>query len=211
MASSDNVAAILEPWAFRSPLADTWISEAFARDTDALTKALQESLSSHKPDPIFSTSSPFLNSVKSELGQPLYSSSDPESSSSKPPRDLRIPASGKISKRKSRATKRSPTTFITADPANFRQMVQQVTGARLGDGQMPVCAVARPEPHRAVNRLQGFLPTLDTSTFLLDHHQQQVMGSSTAIPQVSFGSVNDAAPGFDFDTFQNFPTLESWR
>ncbi|XP_068659938.1 calmodulin-binding protein 25 [Aristolochia californica] len=211
MASSDNLAATLEPWAFRTSLADTWISEAFARDTDALTKALQKSLSSHKPDLVVSTSSPYVQTVKSEPGPPLSSSSDPESSSSKHPRGLAIPASGKISKRKSRATKRSPTTFITADPANFRQMVQQVTGVRLGNGQMPVSAVLKPEPQRALNRLQGCLPTLDTSAFLLDHHQQQVMGSSTAIPQVSFGSVNDATSGFDFDTFQSFPTLESWR
>ncbi|KAG9454976.1 hypothetical protein H6P81_007880 [Aristolochia fimbriata] len=221
MASSDNLAATLEPWAFRSSLADTWISEAFARDTDALTKALQKSLSSHRPDPIVSTSSsPFFNAVKSEPGPPPSTSSDPESSSSKPLRGLNIPvASGKISKRKSRASKRSPTTFITADPANFRQMVQQVTGVRLGNGQVPVsAAVVKPEPQRAVNRLQGCLPTLDTSAFLLDHHQQQVMmgttttTTSTAIPQVSFGSVNDAAHGFEFDTFQSFPTLEScWR
>ncbi|KAE9465787.1 hypothetical protein C3L33_02290, partial [Rhododendron williamsianum] len=46
MASSDNLAS-MEPWTFRPAFADSWISEAFARDTETLTKALQKSLSNN--------------------------------------------------------------------------------------------------------------------------------------------------------------------
>ncbi|RWW17871.1 hypothetical protein GW17_00018172, partial [Ensete ventricosum] len=36
---------------------------------------------------------------------------------------------GRVSKkRKSRASKRSPTTYIAADPANFRELVELITG-----------------------------------------------------------------------------------
>uniref|UniRef100_A0A0E0EGC8 VQ domain-containing protein n=1 Tax=Oryza meridionalis TaxID=40149 RepID=A0A0E0EGC8_9ORYZ len=49
------------------------------------------------------------------------------------------PAGGRAGKRRSRASKRAPTTYISTDPANFRLMVQHVTGvqadqASLADG-----------------------------------------------------------------------------
>uniref|UniRef100_A0A0E0LPY8 VQ domain-containing protein n=1 Tax=Oryza punctata TaxID=4537 RepID=A0A0E0LPY8_ORYPU len=49
------------------------------------------------------------------------------------------PSSGRAGKRRSRASKRAPTTYISTDPANFRLMVQHVTGvqadpASLADG-----------------------------------------------------------------------------
>lgn len=122
----------------------------------------------------------------------------------------------KITKRKSRASKRSPTTFITADPENFRQMVQQVTGVRFAAGSNHV---VKPEPHRpagVVNRLQTgcFLPTLDTSAFLLDHHNQQ-QGLGLGPTGVEFGPpavvAEASGPRFDFDGFSGFPTLESWN
>ncbi|MCI25842.1 hypothetical protein A2U01_0047033, partial [Trifolium medium] len=144
-------------------------------------------------------------------------------------------AAGKISKRKSRASKRSQTTFITADPANFRQMVQQVTGVRFGAGSnVSMASVVKPEPHRVMGVTGGgrfsatgvgCLPTLDTSAFLLDHHRQQqtVVGPNSDGPEmsglgpVSFGQPNDeggfGSAGLDFETFSScFPTLESsWK
>jgi hypothetical protein len=142
-------------------------------------------------------------------------------------------ATGKVSKRKSRASKRSQTTFITADPANFRQMVQQVTGVRFGNSQVSMVPVLKPEPQRPGGRLlvgSGYLPTLDTSAFLLDHHQQQLQhhvvtgstsGSSTGpdfgpgpnlFTQPMVGDVGvHSSSGLDFGTFSSFPTLESWK
>jgi hypothetical protein len=93
---------------------------------------------------------------------------------------------GKITKRKSKASKRTTTTFITVDPANFRQMVQQLIGVTFGENvQVSVVPMVKPEPQRPVNRLQsGCLPTLDTFAYLLDHpinqHQQNPMVSASS-------------------------------
>ncbi|GAB4843989.1 hypothetical protein Ancab_013953 [Ancistrocladus abbreviatus] len=143
---------------------------------------------------------------------------------------------GKAMKRKTRPSKRSPTTFITADPANFRQMVQQVTGAKYLKGEITVASVLKPEPKRLgsaaggagvgggsyVNPLQGcLLPTLDTSAFLLDsHHHQQVLdptavagpSSSAGMSFTPPGTVSGGAvPSIDFENFFSFPTLESGK
>ncbi|KAG6634058.1 hypothetical protein CIPAW_12G092400 [Carya illinoinensis] len=162
MASSENLASI-EPWAFRSAFADSWISEAFARDNDTLTKALQKSFCGANLDFLQTdTISPFLNLIKPDTAPTTpYQTVAPQKRQCNS--ILAAPA-GKVSKRKSRASKWSQTTFITADPANFRQMVQQVTGARLGNSQMPVVPILKPEPQRPGSRLPGpgCLPTLDT-------------------------------------------------
>ncbi|XP_041023347.1 calmodulin-binding protein 25-like [Juglans microcarpa x Juglans regia] len=236
MASSENLASI-EPWAFRPAFADSWISEAFSRDNDSLTKALQKSFCGANLDFLQTdTISPLLNLIKPDTAPttPTVSSlsggSEPETVVPQKRQRNSIPAApaGKVSKRKSRASKRSQTTFITADPANFRQMVQQVTGARLGNSQMPVVPILKPEPQRPGSRLPGpgCLPTLDTSAFLLDHHQQQAMrpnsaaGAVTGVSgagQLSFGpnmglADGGGVAGLDFDmTFPSFPTLESWK
>ncbi|KAL6988564.1 hypothetical protein U1Q18_014316 [Sarracenia purpurea var. burkii] len=221
MTSSDNLASI-EPWAFRSPFADSWISEAFAQDTETLTKALQKSLSNHA-DAVAAPRavvSPFFNLAKSELpaaGTQTQSgsASDPETLTSK--RRTAVSVNGKPTKRKSRASKRTTTTFITADPANFRQMVQQVTGVRFGGNNelLPIAAVVKPEPQRLANRMQGCLPTLDTSAFLLEmagptaSAEAGAPPSSMAIPPPAL--VGDGGAGLDFESFSCFPTLESWK
>nr|DAD35724.1 TPA_asm: hypothetical protein HUJ06_006364 [Nelumbo nucifera] len=70
-----------------------------------------------------------------------------------------------------------------ADPANFRQMVQQVTGVQFGNSPVPG-PIFKPEPQRPGTPLQGCLPTLNTSAFLLDNHQQQnQMVGPTSMPQ----------------------------
>ncbi|KAL6337650.1 hypothetical protein AAG906_037243 [Vitis piasezkii] len=217
MASSDNLASV-DPWVFRHTFADSWISEAFARDTETLTKALQKSISNHPDNVACDTISPFLNDLlKPETAQtPSVSGVSGSDHETAPKRRTAIPgaAGGKITKRKSRASKRSQTTFITADPANFRQMVQQVTGVRFGNSQLPVNPILKPEPKRPGNRLLGCLPTLDTSEFLLDHHHQQVMGPATATQgAMTFQPVvaDGGATGLEFETFPSFPTLESWK
>ncbi|KAK7290740.1 hypothetical protein RIF29_05374 [Crotalaria pallida] len=224
MASSDNMATI-------DSYSNSWFADYIARDAETLTKALQKSISGND------TVSPFLNLVNRDVSAPTTSTvsgvsggSDQESA---PKRKMMIGATGKVTKRKSRASKRSQTTFITADPANFRQMVQQVTGVRFVGSEMQMAPVVKPEPHRLPGgggvRLAvgaaGCLPTLDTSAFLLDHHQQQVVGPNAALtgPGVSgpgplgFGPAMEMVDGsfatadIDFDTFSSFPTLESWK
>ncbi|XP_027068987.1 calmodulin-binding protein 25-like [Coffea arabica] len=233
MASSDNLVA-MEPWAFRPTFADSWLNDAFARDTETLTRALQKSLSSHSDNVSSEMMNPFYQSETTPAHTPTVSGgSENETAVSKrrsAGNGVGGVNGGKITKRKSRASKRSTTTFITADPANFRQMVQQVTGVRFGGNcQLPVNPVLKPEPQRPpVNRLQaGCLPTLDTSAFLLDppnsQQQQQQVGPASALvvpPQVAV-SIAQPSPlavvadggssGFDFESFCSFPTLESWN
>lgn len=232
MASSSDLSSI-ETWAFRPAFENSWISEAFARDTDALTKALQKSLSD-TAGPIFASDgsssaaafSDILNAGKTETpssqqqAQSVSSSggSECETASKRAARNP-APPSGKITKRKSRASKRSPTTYITADPANFRQMVQQVTGIRFAAGQMPIGSLLKPEPQRPVgvlNPLQPgcLLPTLDTSAFLLDHQQPAAVGGQSSLgfgPPPPPAVAEGGGAGFDFDGLSCFPTLDSWK
>ncbi|XP_031259242.1 calmodulin-binding protein 25-like [Pistacia vera] len=236
MTSSENLPALTASWAFRDP----WFSEVSAHETETLTKALQKTFSTsttnfnnnnnNSVSEAFASDfiSPFVNPETPTVSN--VSGSDPETSLPKRQRNgVSGPNSGKISKRKSRASKRTQTTFITADPANFRQMVQQVTGAKYGNSQGSVPSILKPEPQRLGGRLPGIghgggcLPTLDTSAFLLDHHQQQVaMGSGSGPvggPGVGSGPFNfqtsvmgdGGSSGFDFDALSSFPTLESWK
>ncbi|RWW09199.1 hypothetical protein GW17_00027323 [Ensete ventricosum] len=199
---ADNC-SVLDPWMYRFESA--WISEAFARDNDALTRALQISIS---------------DTSSSGAGAASYSPDTPSAATSPNPLLLRrrhqlaprnplcAGAAGRVSKRKSRATKRSPTTYINADPSHFREMVQRITGVRLdGDTAEPL---VKPEPVRpavgARAALQHLcLPTLDTSAFLLDQRTADVgdVGSLGPPPD---------APAFDLDALLSpaFPTLESW-
>ncbi|XP_042052213.1 calmodulin-binding protein 25-like [Salvia splendens] len=163
--ASDNLMAMELPWMFRPTFGDSWIADI---QTDTLTKALQNSISTTSSDgDAFAKPSP-----------PTASEND----AAAPKQRRSLPPCGRVSKRKSRASKRAATTFIAADPANFRQMVQQVTGVRFS-GQL---AVLKPEPQRAFGRMQqpSSFDTLD--------------GSSAA-----------AAVGLK--SFCSFPTLESWK
>ncbi|KAL2320596.1 hypothetical protein Fmac_029565 [Flemingia macrophylla] len=224
MASSENVAAI-DPWMLRPTVTDSWLAEYFSRDADnTITKALHNSLSNVNHDAYFLINPDASASASaSAAATPTVSSLSGSDHDSAPKR--RPPPTGKISKRKSRASKRSQTTFITADPANFRQMVQQVTGVRIGAA--PIAPpLLKPEPHRPPGRFTpaaGFLPTptLDTSAFLLEH-QQVGPNSAAAGPgaglsgpgPLPFSPSLDAAASFaaaDFDIFSSFPTLESWK
>ncbi|WOL06800.1 hypothetical protein Cni_G15534 [Canna indica] len=203
--------SVLDPWVYRSA-ESAWISEAFSRDNEVLTRALQISLSdtsssgggatptTTSPDALSAatSSSPFL----------LHHHQLTPAAALRPRNPLAPPSAGRVSKRKSRASKRSPTTYINADPANFREMVQRVTGVQLsGEPGEPL---VKPEPLRpAAARAalqQVCLPTLDTSAFFLDR--------GPARPSTEAGSVRLPAehePIFDFDALAPaFPTLESW-
>ncbi|XP_010909328.1 calmodulin-binding protein 25 [Elaeis guineensis] len=195
----------------------SWISDAFAHESEALTRALQISLSDDSsapnlPSSSSSSPSPETLSAGSFLLRPLPATGL-DSASTRRRNPIPCSPSTKVSKRKSRASsKRSPTTYINADPANFRQMVQQVTGIRLGDAGVPVEPVLKPEPQRpTVGRPllpQSCLPTLDTSAFWLD--RAGMVGPAAAVHVSSFGPAAVEGPAFDFDPLASFPTLESW-
>ncbi|KAK1277066.1 hypothetical protein QJS04_geneDACA003546 [Acorus gramineus] len=172
MASFDNCST-LDSWTFRP---------SFATETETLTKALQKTLSRE----------PSFDSLLAPAGSAPSSDNRRRQAFTIPPSP-----SSRVSKRKSRVSKRSPTTFITADPSNFRQMVQQVTGVRIG---APVESVMKAEPQR-VQQGGCLLPTLDTSAIPFS---DGAMGG-----HVASGSGSDAS-GFDFELFASFPTLESW-
>ncbi|KAL5205123.1 hypothetical protein ABZP36_009994 [Zizania latifolia] len=87
-------------------------------------------------------------------------------------------AGRRVAKRRPRPSRRLPTTYISADPANFRRMVHQVTGAAdLRPPPPPAPSTRQPaEPFRPVPTPPGsagagagalMLPTLDTSAYLL--------------------------------------------
>lgn len=239
MGSSENLATI-DSWAFRPTLPDSWFADYIARDAETLTRALQKSFSGSDdvvppfhsllmPDSAASGAPPTTPTVSG-----LSGGSDHESGK-KRRAETAVGATGKVSKRRSRKSKRSQTTFITADAANFRQMVQQVTGVRFGGSHVSMAPVLKPEPQR-LNGVAGggarfpvgCLPTLDTSAFLLDHHQQQVVGPNSSGTMtgisgpgpLSFGPSGGVVDGSSlatpggldcFDTFSSFPTLESWK
>ncbi|KAG8050728.1 hypothetical protein GUJ93_ZPchr0009g1931 [Zizania palustris] len=116
----------------------------------------------------------------------------------------------RIAKRRPRPSRRSPTTYITADPANFRRMVHQVTGADDLPAAAAVAALSppellRPTPTPAASASAGagagalMLPTLDTSAYLL---------GSTPPPLVGGGAGAYASNNIRSNC--GFPTLDSW-
>lgn len=241
MAYSDNLDAFVDQWLLCPPFSssaadDTWFSDA---DADAvIAQALTVSVSVSSADnsnslsdiltpvPSSNADTPRGAQSISACGSGSGFGSDHETNS-KMKRSVPGPASGRIGKRKPRASKKSPTTFITADAANFRQMVQDVTGVKLPTTTTTLgrlSAVVKPEPQRfgaGGGLIHGCLPTLDTSAFLIDRHNRQqalVAPSGAGASQPPVGEIGGAAggvggvrTGFDFDGFSCFPTLESWK
>ncbi|KAF8102085.1 hypothetical protein N665_0201s0372 [Sinapis alba] len=230
MASSDGLASV-DPWSFRQSFNnDSWLlPDLFSHDSDVLAKALHKSIA----DPL-SPSAYFDSTAVSDLSPPQTLSnvsfgSDPEiavggggGGGAKRKRGPGV-SGGKPAKRRSRvSTKKSQTTFITADAANFRQMVQQVTGAKfIGSSSHGIFSpVVKPEPHRLATRLPpsgGFdrssaVPTLDTSSFLSNHHQENMVTElcSVSPPVSSAGVGGGGSSAVELDSYTNFPTLESW-
>jgi hypothetical protein len=101
------------------------------------------------------------------------------------------------SRRRPRPSRRLPTTYINADPASFRRMVHQVTGAAedLPPHEATLCC---PAPSRAA--------TLDTSALLLG-------GGSASAPRTleeDLGTGGGVGVGVGLGFSGGFPTLESW-
>ncbi|OAY73013.1 calmodulin-binding protein 25-like [Ananas comosus] len=175
----------LDPWLspLLAPEAALISDYAFARDNEALAGALRIS-----PSPDSASAGP-------ELAFPAPAGADPRGSN-----PVRLAPAGRIRKRKRRASRRSPTTYISADPANFREMVQLVTGIRFEPGS----AV---EPDRAGFEQSLLLPALDSSAF----SQPDRAGTDRPVAvDVSLGPGSIEGPVYGFDPTPCFPTLESW-
>lgn len=211
MASSDNLAS-LEPWLFRFAFSSNpWFSDA-----DILTKSAPApagsgaGISPSDGSSLYDIPSDFV-SPSPTPNTPFGSGSDPDPETAASKRAGPGPASaGRVGKRKPRPPKKNPTTYITADAANFRQMVQQVTGVRFPEAaQIPSAAahVLKPKPQRIAGagfggRILGRLPTLDTSAFLFGS-----AGASVA----EIGCDGGGVAGLGFDDVSCFPTLDSWK
>ncbi|KAL8489183.1 hypothetical protein ACS0TY_025179 [Phlomoides rotata] len=217
--ASDNLMTMEQPWVFRPTFADPWISDNYSKETDAFAMALQKSLSPASSDGGDAFSADLVESLFAQpemarLQTPTPSGGSENETLPLKPRRTLPPPSGRVAKRKSRASKRATTTFINADPANFRQMVQQVTGVRFGglNGQLLEAPVLKPEPQRAINQLYtaADLPTFDSSAFMLGGSGSSLVAQPPTPPSVLSDGRTRVA-GLDFDSFCSFPTLESWK
>ncbi|KAG6466205.1 calmodulin-binding protein 25-like [Zingiber officinale] len=148
-----------------------WISPAFAPDhNEVLARALQISLSDEFPAVVddYCSSSSFVDALRRR--NPLA-----------PAASERI---SKKSKRKPRggAGTRSQITYISADPANFREMVQRVTGLidlEPPSGSRSTAPMGWPEPAQPALP-QILLPTLDTSALFLNQFAGGELGPAQA-------------------------------
>lgn len=239
MVTSEGLALeSLEPWLLHRQgfNVDSWLlHDAFSHDSDVLAKALHNTVS--PPTPHTQTLSPSSVSFHSPHPSSTHTLSSNISGGSnqevvgcggaKRKRDCILTGSseGKATKqRRSRASKKPQTTFIAADPSNFRQMVQQVTGAKYNNddtSSMPF----KPEAQRlsSVTSLERStaVPTLDTSAFLSNHHHENLLAGSifsssddASVVGLSSEKGNAKSGGgsaAEFDPYPTFPTLESWK
>ncbi|XP_037417721.1 calmodulin-binding protein 25-like [Triticum dicoccoides] len=203
------------PWQYAA-----WFSSAAAAfENDALATALARASASASPSSPTPSSSSTTTSSASELSCAPYVSCRPASAAAA------RHCTGRVSKRKPRVSRRPQTTYITADPANFRRMVQEITGYALPGAERASAVPAPPRP----DPLAFVLPTLDTSAcFLLDQGQAPSLRQQRWEDKTSGGAAAATAmPGMAGDSslrlmqeleammsappaVSSFPTLESW-
>lgn len=188
---ADNC-TVLESWVnYQAPIETTSFAEEFVDDTDIIfTHSLQyNGSSSTTPD------SSLSHSHTPTAPPPNFPPFDNISNHNLLP----VGPSKKITKRKSRASKRSPTKYFTADPANFREMVQQVTGFQ--------AKLLKPEPKRMViprtyrTTLLEMSPSMLHDEFLPSLPQPTVQQQGHLFQSFSVG----------YETPSFYPTLESWN
>ncbi|KAD3067562.1 hypothetical protein E3N88_35442 [Mikania micrantha] len=172
---------------FRSTIADSWYPESFARETEsALTKALQQSFFNTQQH---SQINHPISSTNFAIKQSNYCTNTPSDSTV----TVTVTASGSGSEPETPGSKRHHSLGV------------------------PVSSVVKPEPMRQsfVNKLQGVLPTLDTSAYLLQNQdissrRVPVSGSTATTGFGQLPAVNQVTEdGVDFYSFSSFPTLES--
>ncbi|CAG7908353.1 unnamed protein product [Brassica rapa] len=227
MVTSEGLASV-EPWLlYRQGFnVDSWLlHDTFSHDNDLLAKALHNTVSA--PPPHTLPPSLFFDSYNPSSTHTLSSNVSGGSSQevvgggAKRKHNCFLTEGKATKRRRSRPSKKPQTTFITADPSNFRQMVQQVTGAKCinNDTSSSVLftPIVKPEPHRLVNILTGAVPTLDTSAFLTNHHHENLLAGNTFSGGDAVGlppekaTAKSGGSAAEFDPYPTFPTLESWK
>ncbi|XP_062189865.1 calmodulin-binding protein 25-like [Phragmites australis] len=109
------------------------------------------------------------------------------------------PAGGRAGKRRSRASKRVPTTYISTDPANFRIMVQQITGVQA-------------EPVSPAEAAAGILPmTFEASLLLAADSTHAGAFGNPLLAAVAPGDVASLHHQLQQQQQPCFPTLDSWN
>ncbi|XP_073062282.1 calmodulin-binding protein 25-like [Primulina eburnea] len=204
-------------WQVRPVIGDAWISDLFAKENETLTRALHKTFESPYSEELFPAEmveSLFAIPEMTPVTTPTVSGGSENEALTTKQRPSIAPT-GRITKRKPRASKRATTTFITADPSNFRQMVQQVTGVNFGglNGNLPFPPLLKPEPYRLMSRVNpGMdLTAVDPSAFILDGAGGSLVSHLAPPPSSTADGGAAAGTGLDFDSFCGFPTLESWK
>ncbi|KAL6906036.1 hypothetical protein ACP4OV_003637 [Aristida adscensionis] len=181
---------------------------------DMLLAAAMRTDSAHAPSSASAPPPPWLPADHRHLLHDLTASPAPTPAAVRTPphhHHLRAAGARRAAKRRPRPSRRLPTTYISADPASFRRMVHQVTGADdLPLPPPPEALLHRPAPSRPGAQAL-LLPTLDTSAFLLAPPSLTASpspcGSLGASPALA--PALEAADGNGAGEF-GFPTLESW-
>lgn len=219
MVTSEGLTNV-DPWLYRQGFnVDSWLlPDTFSHDSDLLARALHTTVTA-SPTPLpsyfFEPASVSHPSSTHSLSSNISGGSDPEIGGGGKRKRNCLLTQGKATKRRSRASKKSQTTFITADPSNFRQMVQQVTGAKYIDHSSSFgmfAPIVKPEPLRLSCGPSDAVPMLDTSAFLSNHHQENLAVSGNSLPSAKpSATVNGGGSVVEYDTNSTFPTLESWK
>ncbi|KAH9317577.1 hypothetical protein KI387_019346, partial [Taxus chinensis] len=149
-----------------------WIVQASERDMECVVRALQRELNSAAPDRS-NCDNVFINmNMKRGNGNDiaLQLTQKPHS----------MPAGGI----KRRPTRNSPVTFVTAEPNNFRALVQHVTGG-VDDTAMRGAEVLKPRPKRPCTSSR----VLNDSVPFLSHSRKPSFSVfPAALPSVFNGS-----------------------
>ncbi|CAO2143145.1 unnamed protein product [Urochloa humidicola] len=162
----------------------------------------------HRPSYYSSTSPPWFPAYDDLMAS---APSPPTPATAAPPQSHLRPTSRRVTKRRPRPSQKLPTTYIAADPASFRRMVHQVTGA----DDLPIHPAppaetpCRPAPSRAMR-----LPTLYTSAFLLGapSNVEAPCAASAVLDQAEAGGAAGLGPALGACNYNgsSFPTLDSW-
>ncbi|KAG8052605.1 hypothetical protein GUJ93_ZPchr0001g29495 [Zizania palustris] len=236
-ASVDGTCHLPAPVPSLWPSRPTWLSPVGAAfEDDALTAALWASMSPPvgaaaaasssasycSASPSSSTTTTTTSSASAEI---LASSSARPGNGDGPARAALVGPTGRVSKRKPRPSRRAHTTYISADPADFRRMVQEITGYPVSGADAAAPSSSTPAP-RFASAPACVLPTLDTSAFLLDsaapqQQPERPKNKPTFVsPTMVTFLVADEASSLlqELEAMVNappaiasaFPTLESW-
>ncbi|KAG6497480.1 zyxin-like [Zingiber officinale] len=156
-------------------------------------------LDSPWPKPIHQSSPPFSTNSTSTAALPSASAPPPPSAAPDVPRG---------SKKRSRASRRAPTTVLATDTSNFRAMVQQFTGfptPPFATSAAPSGSFSRPRLHLfdAAASISTYLPKppFPSSSFFRTAPLSNLNGIATAASSCSSNPISDGQnPKFDPST-----------